>query len=80
MHMQAKTAGPLLVDSSMVPVAAAVIVIVVVVVEITLRTHFDANSKHCTSTGPNVAPLSRDTLSWRRRWEMMIRHKIELCA
>lgn len=77
--MQAKAAGPLLVDSSMVPVAAAVIVIVVVV-EITLRTHFDANSKHCTSTGANVAPLSRDTLSWRRRWEMMIRHKIELCA
>lgn len=67
MHMQAKAAGPLLVDSPMVDVAVA-IAVVVVVVQITLRTHFDANSKHCTSKdgGAHVGPLSRDTLSWRR--------------
>lgn len=46
--MQAKAAGPLLVDSTMVDVDVA-IAVVVVVVQITLRTHFDANSKHCTS-------------------------------
>lgn len=63
--MQAKAAGPLLVDSTMVDVDVA---IAVVVVQITLRTHFDANSKHCTSKdgGAHVGPLSRDTLSWRR--------------
>lgn len=65
--MQAKAAGPLLVDSTMVDVDVA-IAVVVVVVQITLRTHFDANSKHCTSNdgGAHVGPLSRDTLSWRR--------------
>lgn len=65
--MQAKAAGPLLVDSTMVDVDVA-IAVVVVVVQITLRTHFDANSKHCTSKdgGAHVGPLSRDTLSWRR--------------
>lgn len=66
--MQAKAAGPLLVDSTMVDVDVAIAVVVVVVVQITLRTHFDANSKHCTSKdgGAHVGPLSRDTLSWRR--------------
>lgn len=65
--MQAKAAGPLLVDSTMVDVDVA-IAVVVVVVQITLRTHFDANSKHCTSKDgdAHVGPLSRDTLSWRR--------------
>lgn len=65
--MQAKAAGPLLVDSTMVDVDVA-IAVVVVVVQITLRTHFDANSKHCTSKdgGAHVGTLSRDTLSWRR--------------
>jgi len=55
MHMQAKTAGPLLIDTTMVAV---------VVVVITLRAHFDANPKHCTSHG---LPLTGFALSRRSK-------------
>lgn len=41
MHMQAKAAGPLLVDPAMVAVP--------VVVVIALRAHFDTDPEHCTS-------------------------------
>lgn len=45
MYVQAKAAGPFLIDAA-VAVAVAIAIVVVVVA---LRTHFDTDPKHCTS-------------------------------